>query len=66
MSLDTSNSNLTEISKSTDTLHVRNYLSSPDTNKNQAYIDNKTAPNFHQPCHNQPPPSNPNHHHDGS
>ena len=44
MSLDTSKSNLSEISNSPDKHHVRNYLSSPDTNKRQTDIDNKAAP----------------------
>ena len=46
MSLDTNKSNLTrtKISNCADTLDVRNYLLSLDTNKHQTYIDNKTAP----------------------
>ena len=49
MWLDTSKSNLTEINNSDDTLHVKNYLSSPDTNKHQKDIDNEKQPlNFHQ------------------
>ena len=61
MSLDTNKSNLTEISNSADTLLVRNYFSSPDTNKQETYIDKKQQQNFHQQCHHhhhhhQPPP----------
>ena len=56
MWLDTSKSNLTEINNSDDTLHVKNYLSSPDTNKHQKDIDNeKTAPKLSSA--NLPPPS---------
>ena len=56
MWLDTSKSNLMEINNSDDTLHVRNYLSSPDTNKHQKDIGNKkTAPKLSSA--NPPPPS---------
>ena len=44
MSLGTRKSNLTEISNGADKLDVENYLSSPDTNKHQTFIDNKTVP----------------------
>ena len=54
MSLDTSKSNLTEISNSADTLHFRNYLSAP--NKHQTDIDNKTAPTLSSAM---PPPPRP-------
>ena len=57
MSLDTSKSNLTEISNSPDKHHVRNYLSSPDTNKRQTDIDNKTAPKLSSAM--PPPPPTP-------
>ena len=56
MLLDTNKSNLTEINNSANTLHIRNYLSSPDTNKHQTGIGNKTVP---QPSHS-------NHHDYGS
>ena len=56
MWLDTSKSNLTEMNNSDDILHVKNYLSSPDTNKHQKDIDNeKTAPKLSSA--NLPPPS---------
>ena len=61
MSLDTSKSNLTEISTCADTLQVRNYLPSPDTNKHQTDINKKTAPKLSSPMPSPPPP-HPNHH----
>ena len=61
ISLDTSQSNLTEISNSVDTLHIRNQFLSPDTSKNQRDIDNKTAPKFSAmlPPAPSPPTTNP-------
>ena len=44
ISLDTRKSNLTEINNDADKFHIGNYLSSPDTNKHQTDITNKTAP----------------------
>ena len=55
MPLDTNKSNITEISNSADTLHARNYLSSPDTNKHQTDIDNKTVPKLSSAMPSPPP-----------
>ena len=57
MPLDTNKSHLTEISNSADTLHVRNYISSPGTNKHQTHIDNKTVPKLSSAM--PPPPPSP-------
>ena len=67
MSLDTTKSNLTKIRNSADTIYVKNlHLPSPDANKHQTEIDNKTAPKFSSaPLPPQPPP-HPKHHHHGS
>ena len=43
MSLYTNKSDLTDVSNTADTFLIRNYLSSPDMNKHQTYIDIKTV-----------------------
>lgn len=55
MLLNTSKSNLTEISNSGDKVHVRNFLASTNTNIHETNIVKKTVPKFSSAM--PPPPS---------